>query len=422
MSQARKLNVFYEDSLVGVLHRDDELIYSFQYSDQWLRGPNSFQLSLAMPFRDEAFGNKVTLSFFENLLPEGESRDAIEKSQHLKGTFDFLKQFGRDCAGAVMITAEEKSPYSEKKHSLVKIELEQIFKAIEDKRSVAEVIASMNPGYLSIAGAQDKFAAIYQADEFYLPSGGSPTTHIVKVPIHRSGVKESVYNEYYCMKLANRVGLHVAHCFVRDDKKHPLYITQRYDRTHEKTIKRIHQQDFCQAQGIVSEEKYEATGGPTLKDNYELIKSNVTVKQRSQALFQFLDWTCFNLLIGNNDSHSKNLSFLLKDGKIELAPFYDLLCTAIYPNLKQNFSFLIGDRDNSSQIGKNQLEMVDQNLGIKLGVMSERMLLMREKLLENKDGLADELSRELPHAKIIKRISQLIGNRCKSFLKQSPRG
>jgi serine/threonine-protein kinase HipA len=418
MSQTKKLNVFHEDILVGVLERDKELVYSFRYSDEWINDPNHFQLSLAMPLRNEAFGNKLTLSFFENLLPEGEARDALEKGQHVKGAYEFLKEFGRDCAGAVVITSDEKSPYKEKKKLDVKIKMDQIYKAIDGKRSVAEVIANMNPGYLSIAGAQDKFAAIYRDGEFYLPKDGGPTTHIIKVPIYRSDVKESVYNEYYCMKLAERVGLLVPECFVLDDKKHPLYIIERYDRSVEKGPKRIHQQDFCQAQGIVSEEKYEEKGGPGLKDNYELIKSNVTIKQRSNALFQFLDWICFNLLIGNNDSHSKNLSFLLKNGKIELAPFYDLLCTAIYPKLKRNFSFVIGDRDDSSRIGKNQLDMVDQNLGLKIGTMSKRMLFMKTKLLEHKDTLAEEISAELSHAKIVKRISELIGNRCKSLERQ----
>ena len=91
-----KLNVFYEKSLVGTLFRDDDLVYSFNYSDSWLKDKNAFQLSLAMPLQKESFGNKITLSFFENLLPEGEAREAIEKSQDTKSAFDFLKKFGKD--------------------------------------------------------------------------------------------------------------------------------------------------------------------------------------------------------------------------------------------------------------------------------------------------------------------------------------
>ena len=101
-----------------------------------------------------------------------------------------------------------------------------------------------------------------------------------------------------------------------------------------------------------------------------------------------------------------------------MAPFYDLLCTAIYPKLKQNFSFKIGDRDDANKVGKNQLEMVDKNLGLKLGTMSARMLLMSEKLLEHKDQLAEDIKVEIPNAKIFKRIADLIQNRCKGLKQQ----
>ena len=414
-----KLNIFFETKKVGTLYRDKELVYSFSYSEQWLNEKQAFQLSLAMPLQGESFGNKTTLSFFENLLPEGEARDALEKSQDFRGTYELLKNFGQDCAGAIIVSTSEESPFKKNEEELkIKIKMTEVFKAIEEKRSVAEVIANQNPGYLSIAGAQDKFVAIYEKGEFYLPKNGQPTTHIIKVPIYRSGVKESVYNEYYCMKLAKLVGLNVPKCEVLDDVNHPLFIIERYDRKMGEYVKRIHQQDFCQAQGFVSEEKYEAKGGPSLKDNYNLIKSNVTIKQRSKALFNYLDWVCFNLLIGNNDSHSKNISLLLSEGKIELAPFYDLLCTAIYSKLKSNFSFKIGDRDNVSRVGKKQFDMVDSNLGLKEGTMAQKASEMSNKLLSVKDDLVKETKRELPNIKIANRISDLISDRCKSLKRQ----
>ncbi len=76
------------------------------------------------------------------------------------------------------------------------------------------------------------------------------------------------------------------------------------------------------------------------------------IRQRKESIYASLDWICFNLLILNNDSHSKNISLLLKDGKIELAPFYDFLSTGIYPSLKRHFSFKIGDRREPSRISK----------------------------------------------------------------------
>lgn len=414
------LYVFFEDIKVGELVRDRELIYSFKYSTDWLNSGKRFQLSLAMPFQEEAFGNKVTLSFFENLLPEGDVRATLEKNHDLESPFEFLKEFGKDCAGAVYLTEDESFNIATSESSDFEIDLPKIYEAIEHKQSVAEVISEMDPGYLSLAGAQDKFPANYRNGQFFLPINNAPTTHIIKVPISRSGVKESVFNEYYCMKLAKRVGLNVPNCYVLDGDGHPLFIIERYDRvvSKDQPVHRIHQQDFCQAQGVVSEKKYEAKGGPTLKHNYDLIVKNVGIKKRVSSTYSFLDWICFNLLIGNNDSHSKNISFLLKDNKIELAPYYDLLCTAIYPRLKKQFSFMIGDRDDASRIGKNQLDSLDSTLGVKEGTMCERMVLMKEKLMEHKDLVANEIKDEFSHVKIALRISELIEKRCKSLIKQ----
>ena len=146
-----KLNIFYEDKKVGTLFRDEDLIYSFSYSESWLNEKEAFQLSLAMPLRKEKFGNKITLSFFENLLPEGEARDALEKSSEFEGAYELLKNFGKDCAGAIIISAEEQSPFQLNKESSKSIiKMNEIFKAIEEKRSVAEVIANHDPVQLYI--------------------------------------------------------------------------------------------------------------------------------------------------------------------------------------------------------------------------------------------------------------------------------
>lgn len=414
-----KLNVFFEEILVGVLIRDEQLIHSFQYSSTWLNHEKSFPLSLAMPLQTDSFPNKVSLSFFENLLPEGEVRDTLARTHNAEGPYEFLKRFGLDCAGAMIISESETSPYKEQKSERKEIEIEKVFQAIEEHHSVAQVIADMNPGYLSLAGAQDKFSAIYERGAFYLPTKGGPTTHVVKVPINRSGVKESVYNEYFCMKLAQEIGLNVPHCQVVLGGLHPLFVIERYDRVKNKTtVHRLHQQDFCQAQGVVSDNKYESLGGPSLRDNYQVILKNVAIKNRIKSVYGFLDWICFNLLIGNNDSHSKNISLLLRDSKIELAPFYDLLSTAIYPKLKTEFSFKIGGRSKAHEIGIKQIEELELELGLKLGAMSERMQMIHTHVMEKKDGLVSSLKEQFPDMKIAARISDLISDRSKGFRKQ----
>lgn len=414
----QKLNIYYEDLKVGELIQDDELLLAFTYSDEWLNYTHHFQLSLAMPLQKESFGNKISLSYFENLLPEGDVRRALGVSNSTSGTFEFLQEYGSDCAGAIILT-KNKIKKSVTNKASKEIDFETLEEAIENRESVAELIAEENLGYLSIAGAQDKFPAIVSGEKIYLPQGNAPTTHIIKTPIFRSGVNESVFNEYYCILLAKRVGLKVPNCFLLNTGKHFLYVIERYDRKISRDkVKRLHQQDFCQALGIVSDKKYETLGGPSLKDIYKLITNNVGVKTRIEATFMFLDWICFNLLIGNNDSHSKNLSFLLINNKIELAPFYDLICTAIYPKLSKRFAFKIGGRDDFSKIGKNQLYQLEIDLGLKENTIVERMLLMSSKIQEYKDDLVNEISIHYKEAKIPARISELIRKRCKSFERQ----
>jgi serine/threonine-protein kinase HipA len=420
MNNKDKLNIFYEDLKVGELYRDGELLYSFQYQDDWVKNPQAFALSLAMPLQQEVYGNKTTLSFFENLLPEGELRETIGRKNQIESSYEFLQLFGQDCAGAIIISESKKSPFKRENQSKVKLKIEDLYPAIEKHQSVAGVIADKNPGYLSLAGAQDKFPTIYENGDFYLPSQGVPTTHIVKVPIHREGIKESIYNEYFCMQLAKAIGFNIPNCFIRGDGAHPLFVIERYDRlkTHEGKIRRIHQQDFCQAQGIVSENKYEITGGPSIKDNYQVILNHVGFKKRIKSTYEYLDWICFNLLIGNNDSHSKNISLLLKEGNIEFAPLYDLLCTALYTQLVKHFSFKIGGRNKVEEIGKKQFEELDHELELKTGTMSEHMSMVCTKVMEQKEGLVKSMKDEYKNVKIMSRISKMIEERYAGFKNQ----
>ena len=43
MGTSMKLYVFYEVDLIGILEKDDDDIYSFQYTSDWLQHPNGFE-------------------------------------------------------------------------------------------------------------------------------------------------------------------------------------------------------------------------------------------------------------------------------------------------------------------------------------------------------------------------------------------
>jgi len=50
----------------------------------------------------------------------------------------------------------------------------------------------------------------------------------------------------------------------------------------------------------------------------------------AKDLLSFQRWVMFNYLIGNSDTHAKNVSVMVDETGYALAPFYDLLCVQVY--------------------------------------------------------------------------------------------
>lgn len=413
--QKRILNVFYNSKNVGSLIEDSDERLSFSYSQEWLDDDSSFSLSLALKLNTKRYEHLPTKSFFENLIPEGEVRSILEKSnaKNISDDFSFLKEYGVDCSGAFVITASESVPDVQKFESK-EIKIEEIYKYLDSKQSLTSVMINDEGGRFSLAGAQDKFPVIYKNKKIFLPLNGEPTTHILKPYVrYHEDTFDSPYNEYFCMKLAKAVGLNVPEIFLIDGP-YPLYLVERFDRAivKGKSI-RIHQQDFCQAQGITSRKKYEDDGGPTLVQNYNLIKrsSSLPIKDLSQ----FLSWFWFNLLIGNNDCHSKNLSFIHKDEGIRLSPFYDLLSTVIYKKLTRNFSYSIGKQYKWHDLKQRNFKILADDMGVDTSLIfksGKEMMLKMELNLDKQVSAFEESFEDVDSARkiqkeVYKRIQHL---------------
>jgi serine/threonine-protein kinase HipA len=407
-----KLVVFYNDEVVGHLDFDKEERLSFQYEKSWLTFKNRFSLSLALTLDEKVYGHLETKSFFENLLPEGEIKDLLEAhgKSSIKSEFGFLQAFGSDCAGAFKILPEKtKLPKTAKPHKELKLEV--IYKYLHERKSLTDVILNKEGGKFSLAGAQDKLAVIFTENKCYLPLDGSPTTHIIKPHVrYFNSTHDSPYNEYICMKLAAAVGLNVPAVNIIEGE-YPLFIVERFDRIQTKTgISRIHQQDFCQAQGITSLKKYESDAGPTFADNYNLVKANSSAPIKD--LNQLLKWLIFNLVIGNNDSHSKNLAFLQTGDGIRLAPFYDLISTSVYKEIGQNFAFKIGGQNLWFKLNKRLFDKLSDELELKDEVIPKLALKLLNdiekyypKLLEEfNDRFLDVKTGKVLEKEILKRV------------------
>ena len=191
---------------------------------------------------------------------------------------------------------------------------------------------------LSLAGAQTKLPVVIHNGQIALPRPEQATTHILKPPIERfAGTTE---NEAFAMRLARQVGLSVAEIDYRSVGDHAFLLVERYDRAAGNGhIKRLHQEDFCQALGFPSVRKYAADGGPVLRDCFQLLRSVTTRPARD--VLKLFHAAIFNLIIGNADAHAKNYSLLYRDDAVEMAPLYDLLATVAYPDLSPKLAMKI---------------------------------------------------------------------------------
>ena len=141
---------------------------------------------------------------------------------------------------------------------------------------------------------------------------------------------------------------------------------QRYDRytTDSGDIRRLHQEDLCQITSTVSAQKYTQDGGPDFAALFQAVQQYT----RPAALYQneLVRRLLFNLIIGNQDAHGKNFSFLHTSAGIQLAPAYDLVCTLVYPELSERFAMPIASASRIEELDTDALLQFQQHTGISL--------------------------------------------------------
>jgi len=412
---AKTLDVYLQHDLAGRLIQDNHGEMIFTYAENWLNNSNSIPLSHSLPLRKERFSRKECRGFFAGLLPEESKRELIAKNLGIsaKNDFSMLEQIGGECAGAVtFIPAGVPLPEHDCRYrKLSNKELAAILRELPRR----PLLAGDQDVRLSLAGAQDKVAVHVAEGHISIPLGGAPSTHILKpANEHFDGV---VFNEAFCMKLASAIGLPVANVETGKIENIDYLLVQRYDRAVVRTIppgsvhlERLHQEDFCQALGIVSEKKYQAEGGPSIKQCFDLLREVSTTPVID--LQRLLDGIIFNYLIGNNDAHGKNFSLVYNEGEeweIRLAPFYDLLSTAYYPNLSPKMAMKIGGEYVSSKIAPKNFEQLAENAGLAKPIVRKRVPELARNILDNLDNV------KIAH-KVAKTVADQIHKRCQETI------
>jgi serine/threonine-protein kinase HipA len=263
---------------------------------------------------------------------------------------------------------------------------------------------------LSVAGVQDKLPLLIKSNgEMGFGEGDLASTHILK--FGRNPDMHMVVNEYICMELAHRIKLPVAEVMLKRFGE-PVLLVKRFDRRLTKDgVERLHVIDGCQMLDLPPTYKYERPFGKsgeawkiTTGANLEnLFAACLHCRIPAAATRDLLRWILFQLLIGNNDAHGKNISFFVSRNGIEVAPAYDLLNTDIYGNqYDQDLAMSVGDAFKIDDIFTYQLAEMCDDCGLPLRQVALSMEALCKSLLTVLHSLPLEtmlMDKELPFAR-----------------------
>lgn len=374
--------VFLNEVLVGKLFQVSGHT-QFVYDKNYLSA-KKHPLSVSLPLREESFKKKECEPFFSGLLPEEEHRKIIASKFDIysKNFFELLAQIGGECAGAVSVLPEGKEPAFSKEYKLLNDE--ELLENIKLLPANPLLIGIEEGIRLSMAGVQRKMLVHVDSENgsISLPLDGSPSTHILKPDIDKK-FPNIVYNEAFCLELANLIGIPTAKFSVGIVGDIEYLLVERYDRMigDDGDVKRVHQEDFCQAMGILPEDKYQSEGGPGLRKCFELL--NRVSALPAVDINNLLKAVIFNVIVGNCDAHGKNFSLIYSGDKNivpRFAPLYDLVSTAYYPHHSTSMAMKIGGERDFKKFSKRNFEKFVKETDLSFAMFRDSVLELSSKV------------------------------------------
>ena len=407
----RTLDIWWDGRLVGRLTQDAHGELGFAYCPDWLREEGAPALSVSLPKREEPFSRRECRPFFGGLLPEEGQRDAVAQALGVSRANEFalLDRLGGDVAGALEFLPSGERPMvpdpGDQPAPLDEAGLVRVLDALPSR----PLLAGEKGLRLSLAGAQSKVPVVLADGAVALPLPGQPTTHILKPPIPRfAGATE---NEAFVMRLAAAAGLDVARVEPRVVRGRTFLLVERYDRTvgAEGVVRRIHQEDFCQALAFAPERKYASEGGPTLKECFALLRR--VASRPAVELLKLLDAVIFNLIVGNADAHGKNFSLLHDRTGPRLAPLYDLLSTVVYPELSPGLAMKVGRRATLEAMDIRGWTRFAADAGLGLPLVIRRVVEVSDRVKARTEEAAGALMRPGIDAETLSRLAETVARR-----------
>ena len=406
----RNLTVYLNGVRVGTLARAARGL-QFVYDTSWITSSASRPLSLSMPLRKEPYFGDVVENYFDNLLPDNQAiRNRIQTrfGSPSNRAFDLLWHTGRDCVGAVQLIPGDADVVDVRRIEATPVSDTEIAAILNNYRTMPLGMRPDSEFRISMAGAQEKTALLWLNDRWCLPSGSTPTSHILKLPIGtiaHSGMdlSESVENEWLCHLILREYGVPVANAEMKVFDGVKALVVERFDRRWSEDgswLIRLPQEDMCQAMGVAPALKYESDGGPGIQEIMTFLLGSADplgdrqVFARTQVLF----W-----LMGAIDGHAKNFSIFIRPrGEFSLTPMYDVL--SAYPLVAKGQLDSRKLRMAMAVSGKNRRY---EHISIsyrhwlttaqRSNVSPGEMTLIIDELLDRMDDIITAVASRLPH-------------------------
>ena len=331
--------------LLTLAGEDDR--YSLTYAASWIASQG---YPISPHLRPGTCVSEQVKRFLSNLLPEGKWLEELSVDHQISKSniFGLIALIGAETTGALTFhydgDARDLRPTAFREVSAA-----ELTERIAQRQRISIATWDGKPR-LSVTGVQDKLPIMIRPDgAMGFGEGDLASTHILK--FGRRPEMHMIINEFICMKLAESVKLPVARVSLQRLGE-PVLVVERFDRRWlGEKVDRLHLIDGCQLLDLPPAYKYERPFGKsgegarirTGASLPKLFAASRNCRIPALALRDLLNWTLFQLLIGNSDAHGKNISFFVGKAGIDVAPSYDLLNIDIYDEFERDLALAIGD-------------------------------------------------------------------------------
>ncbi|EIW88934.1 hypothetical protein AGRI_09110 [Alishewanella agri BL06] len=414
---AYQLQVTYGDDVIGTLALDNTTnLLKLSYTPQWQQ--QGFAISPHLPLNNQ-HAPEVAYNYLDNALPEGEARKLLTENLGVseKNVYSQVRAIGNDLAGAIVFRPVQAEHIDRTQPIFRLIEEAELIERLHIKEEIGLLTWDDKPR-LSVAGVQDKLNVfIDNAGNLGFGDGSLCSTHILK--FEKKNCPNLVLNEFFCMTLSTAIGLPTAEVAFRRFGSHPALIVKRFDRKYvsdDSTVLRRHVIDGCQALNLSRDHKYERNLGDGrdvkhIRDGASLEKLFGFCRKMSspvESIQWLLHWQLFNLMIGNYDSHGKNVSLYFDDSTARFTPAYDLVNVSMFPQFKHVLAMAMGDEFEPDTIHAYQLADFAETCNIDKKLLSRLLVSLADKVL-------NQLSSDL-HINQLKQLPSITADDIQYFL------